>query len=423
MSAAPWAWARAMARRTALSSPRWSSVSTRRIWLPPQSRMPRSAGDGLEQLAVLVGIVEVVDRHPEVDAPARRGRRGARCARRRCARGSAEAAAKTPTGPGADERAAGRAASPAALDSGEEPRSAICASSVRRHAEDAGAPAEAVGDAGGAEALARIEQRKLSAVMRRPLSGVAISPARAARLALELHGDVDAGAGVEGLGPVGGRRPRGRRGRGGPSGRRACRRRRRCGASGPARGRRSRAGAPGACRRPAAGRKRARSMAVAVVEVAEAEVGVAAAGVDLARPMSTSMTPYSPQTRAAPPSTRSAVFSSMPKPRRTPARSIATTSRPSRPRLMKCWSTMPKGRSRGRCPSAGPALGVVGDAVDDRLDRGAAEDHRLRHHRGPGARPGDEAAGRLRGADGGEERASRRRAARGRRRSSPGRRR
>ena len=121
--------------------------------------------------------------------------------------------------------------------------------------------------------------------------------------------------------------------------------------------------------------------------------------------MSTSITPYSPQTRAAAPSTRSAVFSSMPKPRRTPASAMATTSRPSRPRLMKCWSTMPKGKKPRPLPSSRPGrLRVVGDAVHHRLDRGAAEDHRLRHHRRAGARAGDQPAGGLGGADRGEQR-------------------
>ena len=72
--------------------------------------------------------------------------------------------------------------------------------------------------------------------------------------------------------------------------------------------------------------------------------------------MSTSMTPYSPQTRAVAPSTRSAVFSSMPKPQRTPARSIATTSRPRRPRLMKCWSTMPWAKKPRPLPRSRPCV-------------------------------------------------------------------
>ena len=48
------------------------------------------------------------------------------------------------------------------------------------------------------------------------------------------------------------------------------------------------------------------------------------------------------------------MFSSMPKPRRTPEAAIATTRRPSRPRLMKCWSTMPKGKKPSPVPISSP---------------------------------------------------------------------
>ena len=48
------------------------------------------------------------------------------------------------------------------------------------------------------------------------------------------------------------------------------------------------------------------------------------------------------------------MFSSMPNPRRTPADAIATTSRPSRPRLMKCWSSMPQGKKPRPAPIRSP---------------------------------------------------------------------
>ena len=155
----------------------------------------------------------------------------------------------------------GRASISGALDSGEEPRSTIRASGFGVMPKVRARRPRPVGDAGGAELLAR--HRAAEVQRRHPQAGLRgrDQPARAARLALDLDGDVDPGARVEGLGAVGVVDLAGRRGRAGSSGRRACRRRRRCAASAPARGRRSRACAPGACRRPGCGRKRSRSIA------------------------------------------------------------------------------------------------------------------------------------------------------------------
>ena len=84
---------------------------------------------------------------------------------------------------------------------------------------------------------------------------------------------------------------------------------------------------------------------------------------------------------------------------------MATTRRPSRPRLMKCWSTIPNGKKPRPAPIISP--GASGSSVSPcstDFDRGAADDHRLAHHRRPGARPGDEPARRLRRADRREQR-------------------
>ncbi len=47
-------------------------------------------------------------------------------------------------------------------------------------------------------------------------------------------------------------------------------------------------------------------------------------------------------------------------------------------------------------------LGIIGDAVHDRIQRGAADDHHLRHHGRAGARPRHQPAFRIGSADGGE---------------------
>ena len=60
---------------------------------------------------------------------------------------SAEAAAKMPTGPAPRSASVAASMAGSAL-SGEEPRSTIFASGFGRHAEDAGAAADAVGERG-----------------------------------------------------------------------------------------------------------------------------------------------------------------------------------------------------------------------------------------------------------------------------------
>ena len=222
-----------------------------------------------------------------------------------------------------------------------------------------------------------IEQRKLSADIRRPLSGVAMRPLRAARLALDLDGDVDARAGVEGLGLVEGVA------RGVAEHEAGHQVVERVGAEDVAP--RAGGGAVGdlalahaALARARLGAEAGEVEAVAVVEVAEAEVAEALpVRIGVAGPMSMSMTPYSPQTRALAPSMRSAVFSSMPKPRRMPA----AGHRHHQPAEAAALDEVLVDHAVGEEAEAvaeqqARALGVGGDAVHDRLDGGAAEDHR-----------------------------------------------
>ena len=148
-----------------------------------------------------VGIVEVVDRHPEVDAlhPVPGEERDVLGGG---APGLGRGRREHPDRPRRRRGRGRRSPSPARSTAARSRAARSAPRRIRRHPEDAGAPAEALGAAGGAEALAlhraaEVERRHPQAAL-----GRRDQPARAARLALELDGDVDPRARVVGLGPV-----------------------------------------------------------------------------------------------------------------------------------------------------------------------------------------------------------------------------
>ncbi len=112
------------------------------------------------------------------------------------------------------------------------------------------------------------------------------------------------------------------------------------------------------------------------------------------------MTPYSPQTRPTPPSTSSAVFSSMPKPRRTPAVGHRDDQPPEPAALDEMLVEHAEGEEAEPRSQHQPRR--LGFSVTPCTTDSIEVPPRIigwRHHRRPGARPGDQPAGRLRGAD------------------------
>ncbi len=271
---------------------------------------------------------------------------------------------------------------------------------VGRHAEGAGAAPEAVGAQGGAqpfalERAAEVQRRHPEAAL-----GRGDQAARAPRLPLEADGDVQARPGVEGLGAVGAVGFR--------IGQHQPRQQvvERIGAEGVApRAGRGAVGDLALAHPPLAGARLRPEPgevdAVAVVEVAEAEVAEALPrGIDRRRPDVDD---------------HDAVLAADPRrlsldQERGVLVDAEAAARPGgdhgddQPAEPAALDEVLVEHAVGKEPEPGAeqqarAVGIVGDAVHHGFQRGAAENHRLRHHRGAGAGARHQPAGGAGGAD------------------------